>query len=112
MKFNHYIFGIVLVAGSLAACDNQDIEFDDYNDEELVRIVKVMAEKNDYLIEKELEIALLDKFSNCRNSTDKFANGRLARNLFESMLLKQAIRLSETESYDDAMLQLLTIADL
>ena len=30
MKFNHYIFGIVLVAGSLAACDNQDIEFDDY----------------------------------------------------------------------------------
>lgn len=88
------------------------IEFDDYNDEELVRIVKVMAEKNDYLIEKELEIALLDKFSNCRNSTDKFANGRLARNLFESMLLKQAIRLSETESYDDAMLQLLTTADL
>ena len=30
MKFNHYIFCIVLVAGSLAACDNQDIEFDDY----------------------------------------------------------------------------------
>ncbi|MBL0616541.1 AAA family ATPase [Aeromonas veronii] len=88
------------------------IEFDDYNDEELVNIVKVMAEENDYSLEKELEMALLDKFLNCRNSTDKFANGRLARNLFESMLLKQAIRLSETESYDDAMLQLLTIADL
>ncbi|HCB1684104.1 TPA: AAA family ATPase, partial [Citrobacter braakii] len=87
------------------------IEFDDYNNEELVNIVKLMAERNDYKIDNELEMALLDNFSNCRNSTDKFANGRLARNLFESMLLKQAIRLSEMEHYDDAMLQVLTSVD-
>lgn len=88
------------------------IEFDDYNDEELVNIVKLMAERNDYKIDNELERALLDNFSNYRKSTDKFANGRLARNLFESMLLKQAIRLSEMERYDDAMLQVLTSVDL
>ena len=41
-----------------------------------------------------------------------FANGRLARNLFESMLLNQAIRLSEIESYDESLLQVLTVSDL
>ncbi|WP_324042885.1 AAA family ATPase [Aeromonas dhakensis] len=88
------------------------IEFEDYSNEELVCIVKRMAERNDYTLEKELEIALIDRFSNYRNSTDMFANGRLARNLFESMLLNQAIRLSEIESYDDTLLQVLTVSDL
>ena len=43
MKFNHYIFGIVLVAGSLAACDNQDIEFDDSNSRRCTSVANTLC---------------------------------------------------------------------
>ncbi len=92
---------------------NYFIDFEDYTDSELVKITKKMADESDYILEEQLNSALLEKFSQCRdNSDDSFANGRLARNIFESMLLKQAIRLSTQNKHGESELKLLTLEDL
>ena len=92
---------------------NYFIDFDDYTDNELVEIMEKKADENDYILDKKLNSVLLERFSQHRDSSDdSFANGRLARNIFESMLLKQAIRLSKQKEYSENELKLLTLEDL
>lgn len=68
------------------------VEFTDYTNEELIKILKHMIKKNNFKIENKALIVvkeLIDKNRNKRN----FANGRLIRNIFEQAQMKQASRL-------------------
>ena len=92
---------------------NYFIDFEDYTDNELVNIIEKMADKSDYILDGQLNSTLLERFSQCRRNPDEsFANGRLARNIFDSMLLKQAIRLSSMKEHDENSLKLLIPEDL
>lgn len=70
------------------------IEFDDYTDEELVRILKQMAEAADY----DLDDACIARFTAILATTPRgpmFGNGRFARNLLEAAIGRHAWRLRE-----------------
>jgi len=70
------------------------IEFDDYTDEELVRILKQMAEAADY----DLDDACIARFTAILATTPRgpmFGNGRFARNLLEAAIGGHAWRLRE-----------------
>lgn len=77
---------------------NKFIEFEDYSDEELVKILLSMAEK----IEMALSDEAIAKLRNQLNSMTEekkisFGNARGIRNLFEKMLVGQANRLARLE---------------
>ena len=74
---------------------NTFIEFEDYNDNELLDILQSMCKKEDYMLSEELKLLItnnLKKDSLAQES--KFSNGRFIRNLFEEMIMKQARRLA------------------
>jgi Cdc6-like AAA superfamily ATPase len=78
----------------LASRFRTTIEFDDYTDEELVRILKQMAEAADY----DLDDACLARFTAILATTPRgpmFGNGRFARNLLEAAIGRHAWRLRE-----------------
>ena len=71
------------------------ITFDDYKPEELLAILKILCEKSDYHISKDTEGEVLKVFENAiRSAGQEFGNGRYVRNLFESAVRNQAMRLS------------------
>lgn len=70
--------------------------FADYQPAELCAIFEKICHAHHYQLDEAAEKALLNKFTklyNCRNKN--FGNGRLARNLFEQTIEKQATRLSK-----------------
>lgn len=74
---------------------NTFIEFDDYSTEELDRILESMCYKNDYLLDSDLKKKIHNYFENkIANKDSSFANGRLARNLFEDLIIRHARRIS------------------
>lgn len=74
---------------------NTFIEFDDYSTEELDRILESMCYKNDYLLDIDLKKKIHNYFENkIANKDSSFANGRLARNLFEDLIIRHARRIS------------------
>jgi len=78
----------------LASRFRTTIEFDDYTDEELVRILKQMAGAADY----DLDDACIERFSAILATTPRgsmFGNGRFARNLLEAAIGRHAWRLRE-----------------
>lgn len=70
------------------------IEFPAYSPSELLEIIKLMAEQNNYTFSEEALIALFTHFEMWA-STDGGGNGRNARTLFESTVENQATRLSD-----------------
>ncbi len=68
------------------------INFDDYNEEELLRIFKLMCRKEKYKISKSCEDILIDNF-NIVKKNENFGNGRYVRNLFEKIKFEQADRI-------------------
>jgi SpoVK/Ycf46/Vps4 family AAA+-type ATPase len=78
----------------LASRFRTTIEFDDYTDEELVRILKQMAQAADY----DLDDACIERFTAILVTTPRgpmFGNARLARNLLEAAIGRHAWRLRE-----------------
>ena len=78
----------------LASRFRTTIEFDDYTDEELVRILQQMAHAADY----DLDGGCLDRFTAILATTPRgpmFGNARFARNLLEAGIGKHAWRLRE-----------------
>ena len=78
----------------LASRFRTTIEFDDYTDEELVRILKQMAEAADY----DLDDACIARFTAILATTPRgpmFGNGRFARNLLEAAIGRHAWRLRD-----------------
>lgn len=83
---------------------NTFIEFDDYSKDELIEIMKVMCEKEDYNLSNEV----LDLLNNIiegitENKEEQFANGRFMRNIFEEMIMNHARRVNQliSPSIDD-----------
>ncbi|MEP7192215.1 MAG: AAA family ATPase [Actinomycetota bacterium] len=81
----------------LASRFRTTIEFDDYSDDELVKILTLLAEGSDY----ELTPEALDRFRGLlavttRSST--FGNGRFSRNTLEAAIGAHAWRLREVET--------------
>ena len=76
---------------------NTFIEFDDYNSDELMKILEVMCGKEDYIltafVKNKIQKALCSIVS---SKDDQFANGRFVRNIFEDMMMSHARRLSKS----------------
>lgn len=88
------------------------IDFPDYDDEELLRIADLIAEKEGYRFDEGARAALADYVAARRNRPD-FANARSIRNAFDRARLRQAIRLFEAGGEVDAeTLSTITAAEI
>ena len=76
------------------------IPFDDYNEEELLKIAELTAEKSNMHFTDEAKLKLKDLFVESKKSAD-FGNGRFVRNVFEKAKMEQANMLVNME-YEDA----------
>ncbi len=86
---------------------NKYIMFPDYNSEEMFEIFKGMCEKYEYVLEANAEQELRAIIEgNLENKDEKFANARTIRNLFETVITKQATRLASGECSEEDMKQL------
>jgi adenylate kinase family enzyme len=94
----------------LASRFRTTIEFDDYTDEELVRILKQMAQAADY----DLDDACIARFTTILATTPRgpmFGNARFARNLLEAAIGRHAWRLREVPEPTVEQLRTLIAAD-
>ena len=75
--------------------------FEDYQPDELLAIFKKICDSNNYRLDTTAKKALLIKFTKLYDRRDKnFGNGRLARNLFEKTIERQAKRLAKLDKLD------------
>lgn len=85
---------------------NTFIEFDNYNIEELIEILKSMCNKDQYLINENvisvIKNALMDIVS---KDNKQFANGRFIRNIYEDMVMNHAKRVVDIKSPSKMQLQ-------
>ena len=71
-----------------------EIPFDDYNPKEMLKIFISLCEKNKYKLNKEAEVKIYNIFTRAYEKRDKnFGNGRLVRQYFEQVKMKQARRI-------------------
>ena len=72
---------------------NTFIEFPDYEAAELEQILVSICKSNDYVLDKDLLLAIRDYFCRCVSQKDNnFSNGRLARNLYDDLVMNHAKR--------------------
>lgn len=91
---------------------NTFIEFDDYSSDELVCILENICQKNDYQIEDSLKEKLKEYFVvEITKKEDNFANGRLARNIYDDLVLNHARRVIKMANPSDEDLVLLLSTD-
>lgn len=90
---------------------NTYINFDNYNSEELLKILQALINSNDYKIsDKDLK-KILKQFNKIDTKDVSFANGRYVRNLFEDAIKNQASRISMDSGLDEEKLQTLIYED-
>lgn len=71
------------------------VNFEDYTPDQLLAIFDMFCEKNEYTLSQEARARILEVFRQAIVETvHGFGNGRYVRNLFESTLRNQAMRLS------------------
>ena len=87
------------------------IHFADYTDDELVQIFESLCTQSRYQCDDAAR-AKLRTFFAAQARTRGFGNGRLARNLFEAAVARQASRLVELENPTDEQLLTLTADDI
>lgn len=83
---------------------NTFIEFKDYSSYELFSILNSICEKNDYYMDNELRKKVKTFFDAAVSNRDEyFANGRLARNIYDDLVMSHAKRviLIKNPSNDD-----------
>lgn len=92
---------------------NTFIEFDDYNSDELMKILEVMCCKEDYILNPQVKDLIQNAFYRITSSIDEqFANGRFIRNIFEDMMMNHARRLSKVVDPSRKELQEFVKADI
>ena len=92
---------------------NTFIEFEDYDADELMRIMNVMCLKNDYLLTETLKSALQIEFNEIvKNKEVNFSNGRYIRNFFEEMMMNHARRVSKLDTPTMVDIQTFTELDI
>lgn len=78
---------------------NTFIEFGDYSSDELLNILESMCKDNDYDLSPEVKVNLHIFFENEINKKgENFANGRLARNIYEDIVMNHARRVFDIKS--------------
>jgi AAA+ superfamily predicted ATPase len=92
---------------------NKFYEFEDFNESELLTIVKQMASKSGYTLNTEVEQKFHDLFTRLYQTRDKtFGNGRLARNIFEKTIEAQANRIASIPELTEQILTQIEPADV
>ena len=85
---------------------NTFIEFDNYNIEELIEILKSMCNKDQYLINEDVISSIKNALIDIVSKDDKqFANGRFIRNIYEDMVMNHAKRVVDIKSPSKIQLQ-------
>jgi hypothetical protein len=87
------------------------IRFDDYNDDDLLKIFMLIAGGQAYHLDKSGEEGVLEFFA-AQDRGHGFGNGRTARNLFEAAVSRHAIRMVEIEDHTDEDLTTLSRSDV
>ncbi|MBN1171989.1 MAG: AAA family ATPase [Micromonosporaceae bacterium] len=95
----------------LASRFAKTIEFASYSSAELATIVDRLARSHHYLLEYETQQALVAHFDRMPRD-ETFGNARVARQLFEEMIGRQAYRLAQTSELSEASLAQLLPEDL
>jgi hypothetical protein len=87
------------------------ISFPDYTDDELVRIFEMLGDKHRYQLTDDAR-ARVRHFIATEPRTRGFGNARFVRNLFETAIAHQAMRLAPLSDPTDEHLVTLTAADI
>lgn len=87
------------------------IVFPDYTTDELVAIFRSLCDRGHYLCDDEAEAKVRTYFER-QPRVKGFGNGRLARNLFEAAVARQASRVVAIDDPSDEVLVSLTAADI
>ena len=92
---------------------NRFVHFDDFAPEELFEIFQSLCKKNAYTTdEKASEIIKEHLAALSKSAGDDFANARTVRNFFETVIAKQATRISSEKDPSTEMLSTITEADV
>ena len=71
-----------------------------------------MARKDDYQLSDELKERLSSYFTDeLETKVENFSNGRFIRNLYEDLIMNQAVRLNNNKQYSSQELSLLELED-
>lgn len=91
---------------------NTFIEFNDYSADELEKILLLMCEKNDYVLEEDAKNSIRKYLEQqIEEKTENFANGRLVRNIFDDLIMNQAIRVSDSGDFSSDSLKTILRTD-
>ncbi|MDQ3820598.1 MAG: AAA family ATPase, partial [Acidobacteriota bacterium] len=92
---------------------SKHLYFDDYSKDDLVKIFNSFCVKADYKLTPEAERELASVFNVLSATRDEtFGNARLARNLFEATINKQANRIVGLPDVDEKVLSSIEAADI
>lgn len=95
----------------LASRFTRTLLFDDYSSRDLVRIVEHQASRHEYRMSEEATAALLAHFDSIER-TERFGNGRTARQTFQRMTERHAMRVAALADPSDEDLTVLLPADV
>jgi stage V sporulation protein K len=91
---------------------NYFINFENYSSTELIDILETLARKDDYQLSDELKERLSSYFTDeLETKVKNFSNGRFVRNLYEDLIMNQAVRLINNKQYSSQELSLLKLED-
>lgn len=89
------------------------IHFADYTGDELYRIFCKLCEQNQYVVDHDAKLQIEQYLRNLyENRGDNFGNARDVRNLFEAIITKQSMRVSQLKDPSMSDMALITQADL
>lgn len=92
---------------------NRYFTFNHYEPKELVEVFKIFCKKAGFVADEGAEKRLVEVFRIlCDNKDRTFGNGRLARNLFEKTIEKQANRIINIVPITDEILNTITAEDI
>ncbi|MFD7452144.1 right-handed parallel beta-helix repeat-containing protein [Kitasatospora sp. NPDC059827] len=90
---------------------SRTVTFPDYTADELLEIARAQCAEHEYALSEAAEGALLDHFGGLERGPN-FGNGRTARQVFETMVERHAVRVASLADPSTEELQLLVPADL
>ncbi|MGW2376737.1 right-handed parallel beta-helix repeat-containing protein [Kitasatospora sp. NPDC001683] len=90
---------------------SRTITFPDYTADELLEIARAQCAEHEYALSDATEDALLEHFARLERGPN-FGNGRTARQVFETMVERHAVRVAALADPSTEELQLLVPADL
>ncbi|MFI6157957.1 right-handed parallel beta-helix repeat-containing protein [Kitasatospora sp. NPDC051170] len=90
---------------------SRTIGFPDYTADELLEIARSQCAEHEYALTDAAELALLDHFGRLERGPN-FGNGRTARQVFETMVERHAVRVAHLADPSTEELQLLVPEDL